>query len=153
LNLKKTQTRSKLVQINRFRFWFSYFRTKTSFFRFDSVLFGLVFFSVWLGFFLVFFGLGSVWFYAYKTKTEPNQSVFFLNSNWFNRFFSRFGFFSFFFWFSRFNQFFSCFTHPYPSLVLVMSCYPQHDIFQRSFLNLQCILLFILNIFFICHWI
>jgi hypothetical protein len=46
-----------------------------------------------------FSGLGSIrffWFQAYKTKIEPNRSVF-QNSNRFNWFFSRFGFFSYFF--------------------------------------------------------
>jgi hypothetical protein len=46
------------------------------FFRFWLGFFGLArFFQVWLG----FFGLGSArfsWFFAYKTKTEPNRPVF-----------------------------------------------------------------------------
>jgi hypothetical protein len=51
---------------------FGYFRKK-------PVQTGLARFSVWLGFFSVFFGLGSVWFFrfqAYKTETEPNWSAF-----------------------------------------------------------------------------
>jgi hypothetical protein len=55
--LKKTETESKPVQTDRFQFdsvWF--FRTKTGSNRFDSV------FSVWLGFFPVFFGSDSVQF-------------------------------------------------------------------------------------------
>jgi hypothetical protein len=58
-----------------------FFRTKIGSNRFDSV------FSVWfglLGFGSVFFQFFSVWvrfgsfflFQAYKTKTEPNRSVF-----------------------------------------------------------------------------
>jgi hypothetical protein len=39
---------------------------------------GVAWFSwFWLGFFLVFFGFGSFfWFFDYKTETEPNRQVF-----------------------------------------------------------------------------
>ena len=60
------------------RFWLGFFRFWLGFFRFGSV------FSVWLGFsglarfvFWFFVGFGSFfWFFAYKTETEPNRSVF-----------------------------------------------------------------------------
>jgi hypothetical protein len=50
-----------------------FFRTKTSSNRLDSV------FPVWLGFLgfvSVFFGLGSVRCFAYKTETGPDRPVF-----------------------------------------------------------------------------
>jgi hypothetical protein len=50
-------------------FWLSFFRFWLGFFRFGS------FFPVWLGFFSGFLS-GSVRFFAYKTKTEPNRPVF-----------------------------------------------------------------------------
>jgi hypothetical protein len=55
---KKTETKPKPIQTDRFRF--GYFRTKTGFFD-----------LAW--FFLVFFGLGLVWFFqvqAYKTESN-----------------------------------------------------------------------------------
>jgi len=62
-------------------------KTETDSNWFDSVLawifpVWLGFFSLarfWLGFFLAFIGLGSIWFFqfqAYKTETESNQSTF-----------------------------------------------------------------------------
>jgi len=73
--LKKTKTGSNQPVSVRFGF----FRTKPvqtdlAWFWLDYFGFGLVF-PVWLGFFLVFFGLGSVrffWFQAYKIKTKSN---------------------------------------------------------------------------------
>ena len=56
----------KLIQTGLTRFWLGFFQ------------FGLVF-SVWLGFFLAFIGLGSIWFFQFqacKTETESNQSTF-----------------------------------------------------------------------------
>jgi len=73
---KKTETEPKPGQTDRFRFGFLGQKP----FGFSG--FGLVF-SVWLDFFslarffsgflsvLVWFG--SVWFFAYKTETEPNR--------------------------------------------------------------------------------
>jgi hypothetical protein len=64
------------------------FRTKTGSNWFDLV------FSVWLGFFSIFFGFGSVWFFqfqAYKTKIKPVSYFKILIC-----FFLRFGFFSYF---------------------------------------------------------
>jgi hypothetical protein len=80
----ETEPEPKPVQTDQFQFGFleqnRFKLVWLGFFWFGSV------FSVWLGvglvffwFGLVFFGLGSVWFFqfqAYKTKTEPNRSVF-----------------------------------------------------------------------------
>ena len=59
------------------------------FFQFGSV------FPFWLGFFSGFFCFGSVWFFAYKTKTEP--AGFFKILIGLIGFFFRFGFFGYFF--------------------------------------------------------
>jgi hypothetical protein len=75
---KKTETEPepKLVQTDRFQFGL-FFRTKTDSNRFDSVFSGLArffqfwlsFFCLarfWLGFFLIFLGLGSVRFFRFQ---------------------------------------------------------------------------------------
>jgi hypothetical protein len=68
---KNNQTEfKKKTKSNRNRFKPTGF-SLARFFRFGSVL--LCFFLVWLGFFRVFSGLGSVWFFwfqVYKTETE-----------------------------------------------------------------------------------
>ena len=110
----------KPVQTDRFRFdlifldknrfkpvWLSFFGL-AQFFWFGLVFsVQLCFGSVCFRFFL--FGFSSVrffWFRAYKTKTEPNRSVFFkiLVSFFHDSVFS-----IIFFQFSRFNQFFGFF--------------------------------------------
>jgi len=56
------------------------------------------FFSVWLGFFWFFSGLGSVWFFWFQVyKTETESVGFFKILIGLIGFFSRFGFFGYFF--------------------------------------------------------
>ena len=113
--LKKNRNQVKPTGFGSVRF----FRAKTGSNRFGSVFpvwlgFSVLarFFLVWLGFFRFFrFWFGSVWFFAYKTETEPNRTGQFFQN--FNRFFFSVRFFRlFFFWFSWFNRFFRFFAHP-----------------------------------------
>jgi hypothetical protein len=129
---KKTETKPKPVQTDRFRFGsVRFFREKTGSNRFGSVFpVWLGFGSVWLGFFgLARFWLGLARFFSgfffgsvrfgfsgsRLKKPKPNQTGrFFQNFNRFNRFFFSVRFFRlFFFRFSRFNRFFGFFEHPY----------------------------------------
>jgi hypothetical protein len=76
---KKTETEPKPVQTDQFRFGSVFLGQKPVWIGFSVWLgfFGLTRF--WLNFFLFFSGLGSVQFFqlqTYKTKTEPNRSVF-----------------------------------------------------------------------------
>jgi hypothetical protein len=64
------------------RFWLGFFRFWLGFFRFGLVFpvwlgFGSIF-PVWLGLFSGFLSVSVrfFWFFAYKTETEPNRSVF-----------------------------------------------------------------------------
>jgi len=125
-NRNRTETGSNRPVSVRF------FRAKTvRFFWFwlGFLCFGSVF-SVWLGFFslarffsgflsvLVWFG--SVWFFAYKTETEPNRqnrnrtepAGFLKNIIGLIGFFFGSVFSVIFFQFSRFNWFFGFFVHP-----------------------------------------
>jgi hypothetical protein len=90
---KKTETKPKPVQTDRFRFG-SFFLDKNRFKLVWLGFFGLArFFLVWLGFFR--FGFDSVRFFQFQTyKTETEAIGFFKNLI---GFFSQFGFFCYFF--------------------------------------------------------
>jgi hypothetical protein len=95
---KKTETSSNRPVSVRF----GYFRTKIGSARFFR------FFSVWLGFFLVWVRFGSVRFFQFQAYKIETELVSFLLIDFF--FIVRF--FQFCFQFSRFNRFFDFFTHP-----------------------------------------
>ena len=85
---KKTETESnRSVSVRFFRaktglarffqFWLDFLGFGSVFSGFGSVFFGLArFFRFGSVFFRFFVGFGSVRFFAYKTETEPNRSVF-----------------------------------------------------------------------------